>query len=477
MTNPDLSADTRPTLRSRLESLLRLWFGFHAPVDRPAYLWSGLFLLAVKYLGDAVLLRWISGEIADPIAYLSPLWSQRFPMTTGPTTLGLVALWSLPFIWIGTSMTARRARNAGISPLVAFLFFVPLINYILMLLLCLAPPRRRPRDAGGLPAGAGDGDGGEDSGEDAGFAGLLAGLLAGGLAGGLVLASAFLVFEARYALGLFLGAPFATGLTAAFVVNRDRPRTGAVTHGVAQLALLAALGMLLLFAIEGVLCLIMAYPLAGPMAFLGSALGRASARPRRLSTAHMVVVLLAAPLLAGLDRAAPEPPLREVVTAVEVDAPPEVVWPRVVAFSELPPPGELAFRLGIAYPMRARIDGHGVGAVRYCEFSTGPFVEPITRWEAPHRLSFDVVAQPPTMQEWSPWNIDPPHLTESLRSERGEFRLSALPGGRTRIEGSTWYRHDLFPQLYWNLWSDALIHRIHRRVLRHIAAESEGGGR
>ena len=38
-------------------------------------------------------------------------------------------------------------------------------------------------------------------------------------------------------------------------------------------------------------------------------------------------------------------------------------------------------RAGLAYPMRARIEGSGPGAVRYCEFSTGPFVEPIVTWD------------------------------------------------------------------------------------------------
>ena len=29
------------------------------------------------------------------------------------------------------------------------------------------------------------------------------------------------------------------------------------------------------------------------------------------------------------------------------------------------------------------------------------------------------------------------------------------------------------PAGYWAIWSDALIHRIHDRVLRHVAALSE----
>jgi len=47
-----------------------------------------------------------------------------------------------------------------------------------------------------------------------------------------------------------------------------------------------------------------------------------------------------------------------------------------------------------------------------------------------------------------------------------------LPGGRTRLEGSTWYELDLAPQAYWSIWSDLIVHRIHRRVLEHIRREA-----
>jgi hypothetical protein len=77
------------------------------------------------------------------------------------------------------------------------------------------------------------------------------------------------------------------------------------------------------------------------------------------------------------------------------------------------------------------------------------------------------------MREWSPWRIHPPHLEGFLVSEAGQFRLIALAGGRTRLEGTTWYRHHLWPTSYWRLWSDYLIHRIHLRVLNHVKRLSE----
>ena len=125
-------------------------------------------------------------------------------------------------------------------------------------------------------------------------------------------------------------------------------------------------------------------------------------------------------------------------------------------------------------PVRARIEGEGVGAVRYCEFTTGPFVEPITVWDFPNRLAFDVVKQPPSMEEWSPYQVvHAPHIVGGLVSKRGQFQLIRLPKGRTRLEGTTWYTIDMGPQGYWTLWSDFLIHAIHDRVLHHVKTLSE----
>ena len=184
--------------------------------------------------------------------------------------------------------------------------------------------------------------------------------------------------------------------------------------------------------------------------------------------------MLAAPLLAGLDRARGPTVLYEVDDSVSIEAPAATVWHDVVSFSALAPPTEAMFRLGIAYPRRARIEGTGPGAIRRCEFSTGTFVEPITRWEAPRRLSFDITAQPVPLRELSPYGrIEPPHLVGYFRARRGEFRLADLPGGRTLLTGSTWYELDIEPRAYWAVYAHAIVSAIHRRVLGHIKRLSE----
>ncbi|HET8964564.1 MAG TPA: hypothetical protein VFN20_00015, partial [Candidatus Acidoferrum sp.] len=140
--------------------------------------------------------------------------------------------------------------------------------------------------------------------------------------------------------------------------------------------------------------------------------------------------------------------------------------------SEIPPPKETLFRAGIAYPIRAEIAGHGPGAVRHCVFSTGRFVEPITIWDEPHLLRFSVTENPAPMNELTPYgHIEAKHLHGYFESHQGQFLLTELPGGRTRVEGTTWYSHSMWPETYWHWWSDFIIHRIHMRVLEHIRSQ------
>ena len=110
-----------------------------------------------------------------------------------------------------------------------------------------------------------------------------------------------------------------------------------------------------------------------------------------------------------------------------VKAPPEKVWINVVS-SRIFLAKDWIFKLGIACPTCATIEGMGVGAIRHCNFTTGPFVEPITVWDAPNRL-LDAVSQPPPMKELSPYDIHPPHLDGHLESKRGEFLLERMEGG------------------------------------------------
>ncbi len=80
------------------------------------------------------------------------------------------------------------------------------------------------------------------------------------------------------------------------------------------------------------------------------------------------------------------------------------------------------------------------------------------------------------LHEWSPYSrVFAPHLDGFFRTSHGEFRLVALDGGRTRLEGRTWYTLDMQPAMYWTAIADTILHAIHGRVLEHVKSEAERG--
>lgn len=444
-------------------------FSLRTRLDRSTYLRVGASLMLGKYALDATAIAIFGGRFWSPLEYFVPLVDlRRTTLDAVPAWLLLaMVIWSLPFIWAGVAMTLRRAVDAGHSPWWCLAFFLPGINYLVMLWLCLAP------------SAASDSVDWESGLVDATVVDRVRGAAAGVVTSLVVALAAVLlvVFVLdSYGLALFLATPFLIGVVSAYAYNHGSPRTSGATFQVVALSLLLIGGSVVVFALEGLLCVAMALPLGAFIAFFGSEVGRTVAIRSRAGWQNAAFSLLLLPGAAAVDAAAPAPVMREVITSIIIDAPAERVWDEVIAFREIGEKPGIAFRLGIAYPVRASIAGTGVGAVRRCEFSTGAFVEPITAWDAPHRLAFDVAEQPPVMQEWSPYGaLYAPHLDGFFRSHRGEFRLVTLEGDRTRLEGSTWYTLDIHPVAYWDVVSRVLLHQVHERVLEQVKRQAEGG--
>jgi uncharacterized membrane protein YhaH (DUF805 family) len=459
--------------------LFGLLFGLRTRVPRTPYITAGLSLAVLKFGLDFALVRAFTGTSWSPLGYLVPSVLLR-ETSEGPAPAAmyvLLAVGAMPFLWVGLSMSVRRAADAGLSPWFGVLFVVPLVNYAIIAALSLLPSKRDA--AWHAPARLGAARTSHDA-RPALSASVRAALL--GLLGSIALGLAMLWLSVYglqlYGAALFFATPFAMGTVSAAVYNRDAQRGLLATLALALVGTAMTGSIVLLFALEGVICLAMAFPIAAAISLAGALVAWAIAAgvrdtPRRPASAAFLFIL---PLLAFGESRVETPTLRHVTTHIEIDSPPEAVWPHVIGFSELPAPPEWFFRLGVAYPQRARIEGAGVGAVRHCEFSTGPFVEPITVWEPPRRLAFDVTAQPPSMSELSPYHrVNAPHLEGYMVSRGGEFRLVPLPGGRTRLEGTTHYTLAIYPETYWVGFAEVLLHAIHWRVLSHIRALSEVG--
>jgi hypothetical protein len=283
-------------------------------------------------------------------------------------------------------------------------------------------------------------------------------------------------YFSSYGLVLFVLLPILIGFVSSFLFNRT------FDEGVGKSILVSLMSFgiigfsILLFAFEGIICLIMVLPLAIPLDILGVFIGWSLAKSvytSKLKNISVFLLVLTFPFLVAFEtNTKSEPKIHTVVSTVIIDAPIETIWQNVVAFPQIDRKADGILKYGFAYPINARIDGEGVGAIRYCNFNTGAFVEPITIWNKPNLLAFDVKEQPEPMTETSFYNdLHVPHLKYIL-SKKGQFRLFEQDG-KVVLEGTTFYTHEISPDFYWKLWSDEIIHQIHLRVLNHIKKVSE----
>ncbi|MCU0351391.1 MAG: hypothetical protein MUF43_11280 [Flavobacterium sp.] len=277
----------------------------------------------------------------------------------------------------------------------------------------------------------------------------------------------------EYGMALFVLTPIFIGFSSVALYGNNYGITKSQSWKLGFLTLGVYSIGLIIFAIEGLICIVMATPIGLLLTWIGSLIGFAIVN-KNPNKAPMTMLLLIGlfPLFSFWDKKT-EPTISSVTTSIVINADKETVWKNVVSFPRLDKPTEFIFKTGIAYPTDATIDGQGVGAIRHCNFTTGSFVEPITIWNQPNLLKFSVKEQPAPMKEISFWDIDAPHLHDYFVSKEGQFKLTELSKGKTLLEGTTWYYHDIKPEFYWRIWSNEIVHKIHERVLKHIKTNSE----
>jgi uncharacterized membrane protein YhaH (DUF805 family) len=448
------------------------WMSPNGVLDRNRYSLVGFGAFAVKYLVDNFVARFFFDK-AWPLQnyFILPVR----PLTKASPSpdlffYGVMLLVALPFIWLGVCVTVKRLRDARLPPVLAGLFFLPFVNVLFLVGLCF------------VYSGADQTE--EDWKEErlgkwlpmfrdrpAALSLTVVVLVA--------FVSSWVAFRSKtYGWALFVGMPFGLGLASSLLYGAASPKSLFQCVKIGLLTMTVYILGLIALAFEGLICVAMVLPFAIALTVLGSSVGyviQRRALPNAVTPGLLILALAGTPVLVGFDWAAHRPvPQFCATSSIRIAAPIERVWDHVVSFAELDEPTEWLFKAGVAYPKHAVIEGQGVGAIRHCVFSTGKFVEPIIVWDQPHHLKFTVTETPPPMDELSPYrNLRPPHLEGLMKSEMGEFRLETQADGSTVVHGTTWYRHGMWPAFYWRLWADAIIHRIHLRVLRHIKTLAE----
>lgn len=356
-------------------------------------------------------------------------------------------------------LSLRRAHDAGRGHVAALLTLIPVVQIPAIFVLAAAAPAKS--SASKQPAAS----------ERANVADIAAGVVVGmGLCVFAVVVSA-LVFR-EYGYALFVLAPLLMGMVTGYLANRRAVIPSRATTTLVLLSATLGGAMLIGFALEGVICLVMASPLALLCAVVGGRTGREMALRRRGNPTAMSLVAL--PLIVVLEAMIPSQLQLASVESVVIDAAPAQVWRAVTANEDIRPAPALPFRMGLAYPLASELRGEGVGAERVGRFSTGVARERVTVWEPGRRLTFEVLSMPPAMHELSPWpRVRAPHAVGYFQTAWTSFDLAPLAGGRTRLTVRAAHTLRLDPAPYWEPMARLAIQANNRRVLAHLKARAE----
>lgn len=273
-----------------------------------------------------------------------------------------------------------------------------------------------------------------------------------------------------YSWGFFVLVPLVIGTMSTLILGWKQDRPTSEIWKLSGISSLAALIVAMVFAGEGAICACMTAPIYFVLLVFGSWIGHRLLRMRwgvQDRPRLMASVLLVAPLAmiaGGTGQAAFD--FRRVETTMTIDAPPEKIWPLLQNLPNIPSPRFWMFKAGVAHPVEVRTEG----GRRFCVLSTGAMPERITEYEPNRTLEFEVLETPPTMVEINPIRkSSPAHLTGYFQCLRGRFVLTPLPGGRTRLTGTSWTRCRFGPNWYWGLWTDTIVHQVHVEVMNEIA--------
>jgi hypothetical protein len=312
-------------------------FAPSTPMRRLRYILISITLLAIAFALLRIVLVMLAGEmvfINDAWHFLDPL---GLLLANGPE------FWYALAIHLGLSIgltvvAIQRAKDAGINPWLGTLMLIPIVRLFVFTAFSVLPSEQRT-SALEIPKAT-----------------ILGRILPRSRMGSAVTAVLLAMFVAlplgflnvrmmnEYGLVLFIGIPFLIGVSSSYCYNYHHLCSIQQSIGVGLLAILLALALTFLLAMEGLLCLIMAAPLAALIAIPGAMIGHAlSGNIHNRGPAITSMVLLAPAFMAieaKHERISPE---FEVITSVIIDAPQQKVWDRLVAFSPMEKPTELLF--------------------------------------------------------------------------------------------------------------------------------------
>ncbi|MBM4357289.1 MAG: hypothetical protein FJ096_04190 [Deltaproteobacteria bacterium] len=281
-------------------------------------------------------------------------------------------------------------------------------------------------------------------------------------------------------LGFIFGVPLVIGFLASYLSRQER-LLKALTFPIVPA--LVALGVSLLLAFEGLICIMLWLPLFIGLSALGGLVGWIAVKvlgDRRRG--QVLAIAVALPVGVGAtERILPRPDeARHVATSIAIEADPASVWEEIVEVPAIRPE-EHGFSwshvIGFPRPVAATVDGRGVGSTREATFERGVlFIERVTEFDADRLLSFSIHADAASI----PARALDEHVTVGgpyFDVLRGTYRIEPRSEGGVVLHLSSDHRLSTRFNGYAGMWTDFIMRDTQRHILRVVARRAEARAR
>ncbi|GAB3739481.1 hypothetical protein GCM10027594_19660 [Hymenobacter agri] len=236
----------------------------------------------------------------------------------------------------------------------------------------------------------------------------------------------------------------------------------------------------LLFHLEGLICVIIIFPLFLVMGAIGALLysNIADSRPGNSDKTLVVAAFALLPFVAGPFENLFNNPndFRRIENAVIINAPAAVVWQHIIRVAPIPAQQlghSVIDDIGFPRPVEATLTHEGVGGVRHATFERGvEFIETVDEWVPRQRLSFSIVPNTATIP---PTTFDEHVIVGGKFFDvlRGTYELQPVGPGRTRLLLHSQQRLSTHLNWYAGLWTSYVMSEIQGRILTVLKQRCE----
>jgi len=274
-----------------------------------------------------------------------------------------------------------------------------------------------------------------------------------------------------------LAAPFVMG----FITVAIAPPSARSNRGYALfapwLSCVALFGVVMFFALEAAICIVMAAPVFLGLSTTGGLIAFALFRKQDAKRSPVTLAVLILPyLLSPLESQLPEPnAIRLVHTEIVIDAPESSVWANIARVARIQA-NEQSFSLlhliGLPKPVEATLSFDGVGGVRHASFDNGlTFIETVDAWQPNKHIAFSIKPDMPTTS--NPFNAIGGRYFDVLD---GSYTIERVPGGKIKLSLDSHERITTRFNVYGGWWTDLIMRDLQNYILQIVKVRSERTG-